>query len=297
MIMKKVLAFMVLLPLALCAQVRIAEPAPKMLEDFPYDSTTNYVKKEKVRCLIGQELHVLPLRDYNQRDGYRRIVKGNKEFPSFFTHIEYDNLLGKVLTCTDAFSHEKYGLTSYYLELKDNSNGDIYYYEFSEVKSNFYFLILGYKEKFEHDCCGKTFLFKGASLSFHDFNTGEKVVAEPKQKYVFREMIYNSKNNELGYLFTDEKSHLLCFDEFIVKNSLMAKDEYDKYVGIYGERAVNSCLEGGYFVGMPVTLLELSWGKPKEINSTSYNKQYVYNLSRGRIKCFYVEDGKVTGWN
>lgn len=296
--MKKVLAFiMVLLPLALCAQVRIVEPVPKMLEDFPYDSTTNYVKKEQIRCLVGQELQVLPLREYNQRDGYRYIVKGNKKFPDFFTKIEYNELLGKVLACTDAFSREKNGLYDYYLELKDNSNGDTYYYEFSELQNDFYFLVLGYKDKFEHDNCGQTFIFKGAALRFYDFNTGEKVVAEPKQQYIFQEMIFNAKGNELGYLFTDELSHLLCFNEFQVKNSLVKKSTIDQYVALYGQSSINSALEGGYYVGMPVELLRLSWGKPNTINGTSYNTQYVYNLSQGRIKCFYIEDGKVTGWN
>ena len=62
-------------------------------------------------------------------------------------------------------------------------------------------------------------------------------------------------------------------------------------------KACRQKAQGHYYVGMPVELLELSWGKPDTINSTSYNKQYVYKLSRGRIRCFYVENGKVTAWN
>lgn len=294
--MNKVLAFiMVLLPLAVCAQVRIAEPVPKMLEDFPYDSTTNYVKKEQIRCLVGQELQVLPLRDYNQRDGYRYIVKGNKKFPDFFTKIEYNELIGKVLACTDAFSREKNGLYDYYLELKDNSNGDTYYYEFSEVQNDFYFLVLGYKEKFERDCRGKTFLFKGSALRFYDFNTGEKVVAMPKQQYVFQEIIFNSKDNELGFLFTDGQSHLLCFDEFQIKHSLVEKSIIDRYTSLYGQYSVNGALEGVIWTGMPVELLLLSRGKPDKKNMASYGEQWVYG--KYATTCVYIEDGKVTAWN
>lgn len=295
--MRNLFVIIMMIPMIAWAQVRVAKPVPKMLEDCPYDSTKNYVKKEQIRCLIGQELQVLPLQDYNQRDGYRYIVKGNKKLPDILSSIEYNELLGKVLLCTDAFSREKYGLYDYYLELKDNSNGDTYYYKFSELKEKFYFLVLGYKDKFEHDNRGQMFIFKGAALRLHDFNTGEQVVTEPKQQYIFQEMIFNAKDNELGYLFTDEQSHLLCFDEFHIKHHLIKKSDVDQYVARYGQSAINAALEGGYYVGMPVELLKLSWGKPNTINRTSYSTQYVYDLSRGRIKCFYIENGKVTGWN
>ena len=295
--MKKILLLVAILPLVLCAQVRIERPAKKARENIPYDSTTNYVKEENSRCLVGQKMQVLPLRESSRRYGYNDIAKGSNPPTLLSKKVEYNDLLGKVLTCTGSFVDDTFGSDRYYLELKDDSNGDIYCYHYPCYEGSFYFLVLGYKEKFEREYRGKTFVFKGASISIYDFNTGEKSVAEPQDKFVFQEMIFNSEKYKLGYLFTDEKSHLYCFDDFDIKLNLINKDKVDELISLYGERAVSAGLEGRYYVGMPVELLELSWGKPDTINSTSYNKQYVYKLSRGRIRCFYVENGKITAWN
>lgn len=75
-------------------------------------------------------------------------------------------------------------------------------------------------------------------------------------------------------------------------NWFMTEESYDKLYEKYGDYVVTA-LGRKVRVGMPLELLLISWGKPEEINRSSYGPdQYVYG---GQY--VYVEDGKITAWN
>ena len=100
--MKKVLAFMVLLPLALCAQVRVAKPAERAEKAVvPYDSTQVVceMRIELLRGYIGQEFFVIPKTERLQTIGYNMTRDKNG---SFYDRIPYEELAGKTLRVADA---------------------------------------------------------------------------------------------------------------------------------------------------------------------------------------------------
>lgn len=75
-------------------------------------------------------------------------------------------------------------------------------------------------------------------------------------------------------------------------NWFMTEESYDKLYEKYGDYVVTA-LKRNIRVGMPLELLLISWGEPKEINRSSYgDAQYVYG-----DQYVYVKDGKITAWN
>ena len=75
-------------------------------------------------------------------------------------------------------------------------------------------------------------------------------------------------------------------------NWFMTEESYDQLYKKYGDYVVTA-LKRSVRVGMPLELLLISWGKPEEINRSSYgDDQYVYG-----DQYVYVKDGRITAWN
>ena len=291
--MKKVLAFMVLLPLALCAQVRVAKPAERAEKAVvPYDSTQVVceMRIELLRGYIGQEFFVIPKTERLQTIGYNMTRDKNG---SFYDRIPYEELAGKTLRVADATygGRSKYD-NDYYLTLVNESNNDTLYWKYTDSKYSFPFLILGYKDKFEKRFKGKPFLFRGVERDdMSDFNTGKYVHLRPGDRWVFEEIIIVPLSGDLTdvrYLCSNAKGeHVAFYEDYIVEKAKM-----DRLSKKYGQRLCNLALNMKIGIGMPKELVELAWGKPKSINTSSYDEQWVYSNDY-----VYFKNGKVTAWN
>lgn len=201
-------AALIMMPLA--AQVRTGEPPGDYLPECKYDSLSNYIDKEKIKAYIGQEFQVLPGSRYSLL-GYGYIDRAGNNLPSMMSKVNYDEICGKILRCTNAFKQEKYSTPLYYLELTDQQ-GQKYIYQHTGIKSEFYFLVLGYQKKFEKTHKDKEYECR-ISLRLTDFNTGESVVVERGSKLRFEEIIFNTKDDRLDYLYSDDNGHVVGFRE------------------------------------------------------------------------------------
>ena len=295
--MKKVLAFiMLLLPLAVCAQVRVAKPAERAEKQVvPYDSTVNYLDaighSEILRGYIGQEFYVLPMSEAFQKYDYSDFSREKTGYMS--GRIPYAELAEKTLRVVDV-THG--GRTTYdrncYLTLVDNSNNDTLYFQYPSSKTFFPFLVLGYKKKYEQTFKGKKFLFKGVERDdLSDFNTGRSVYLKPGDQWVFDEIIVVPQaghSDEIRYLFSNSKGEHLALNE----DWMVSKAKMDRLSKKYGQRLCNRALNLKIDIGMPKELVEIAWGKPKSINRSSYDEQWVYDNDY-----VYFKNGKVTAWN
>ena len=100
--MKKILVIiLVILPLALYAQVRVAEPAQRVAKPVaPYDSTYIVCEKnlDEIKRYIGQEFFVIPKSEQLQNYGYEMT----REKTGYISgRIPYDELAGKTLRVVD----------------------------------------------------------------------------------------------------------------------------------------------------------------------------------------------------
>ena len=292
--MKKVLVFiMVLLPMLACAQVKMVTPPQEMERAFFYDSLTNVIDGKHVQAYIGQRLQFLPPK-YDKYTG----IYGYKEGKKTDERPKREELEGKVFTIVDYTTRGTDYTTSYYLILQDPSTKKEYFYvlatdsdmELSDI------ILLGYQEKFLQTHKGKVYVWKGVEENLQDLEVSSKVKVKPNDFLTFNDMIYNSKAREIGYQFTDKDGSLFYVSKFAFGYNLLEKEKYDEYIERFDETSVRSAMSGNYWEGMPEDLLFLSQGYPDSTNRTSYNKQHVYR-TRSTMRCFYVEGGKVTGWN
>lgn len=292
--MKKILVIiLVILPLALYAQVRVAEPAQRVAKPVaPYDSTYIVCEKnlDEIKRYIGQEFFVIPKSEQLQNYGYEMT----REKTGYISgRIPYDELAGKTLRVVDVVYG---GRTSYdrdyYLTLVNESENDTVYWKFSDSEYDFPFLVLGFKDKYEKTHKGKTFLFKGVERDdISDFNTGKAVHLKPGDKWTFEELIIVPSSGAVAYVrymcSNAKGEHVAFYSDWFVEKTKM-----DKLARKYGQRLCNTALNDEIAIGMPKELVELAWGKPKSINSASYGEQWVYSKDY-----VYFKNGKVTGWN
>lgn len=293
--MKKALAIIaVLLPFMACAQVAVVSPPQEMERAFAYDSLTNVIEAKHIQAYIGQQLQFLPPR-YNL--GYSGIY-GYKKGKKTDERPKQEELEGKVFTIVDYTTIEFAGTTSYYLILQNPTTKKEYFYilatdadmVFSDI------ILLGYQEKFVRTHKDKIYVWKGPGKDLQDMEVSNKVPIKPNECLKFHNLIYNSKERELGYQFTDMNGSMVYIGKIDFKLSLLEKEKYDEYIARFDEASVRRAMAGDYWVGMDEDLLFLSQGYPDHTNRTSYNKQLVYR-TRSTMRCFYVEGGKVTAWN
>ena len=103
--MNKVLAFiMVLLTLAVCAQVRVVS-APETVETVERYDSTNNCPKYQITGFVGQELFLSPQPDYLKKYGYQDIYRSET---SHVGSIPCDEIAGHTFKVTNVKSNDKY---------------------------------------------------------------------------------------------------------------------------------------------------------------------------------------------
>ena len=288
--MNNILAFIiVLLPLAVCAQVRVVSE-PETVETVELYDSTNNCPKYQITGFVGQELFLSPQPDYLKKYGYQDIYRSET---SHVGSIPCDEIAGHTFKVTNVKSNDKYR-NFYNMQLKDTVTGSYYYYTYSVDRKSWPFITLGYKEKYESANKGKNFV----SLSYYlgkDFNTGEYLTGKTRGTiWTFQEIISNKDDGEIGYLYTNNKGQTIVISEHYVKD-MKPKHEIDKLRKKYGKRMCDVAIEGKINVGMPEELVRIAKGNPRSINRASYGEQWVYGEYGD--DCVYIKHGKVTAWN
>ena len=288
--MKKVLAFiMVLLPLALCAQVRVVS-APKQERPVEKYDSTNNVPRFQITGMVGQELFLPPRPDHLKEYGYQDIYR---TATSYTGSIPCEEIAGHSFKIVSIEEYEKL-LYYFNLKLEDTQTGTNYFYTYSVTQSSWPFITLGYKAKYEALNKGKSFVSLSYSLG-KDFNTGQYILGQSRGSvWVFQEIIANQDNGEIGYLYSNDKGQAVVVSERSLEG-MRPKAEIDNLRKKYGSYMCDTALEGTVKIGMPADLVIIAKGRPKSINNASYGSQWVYGEYGD--DCIYFKNGKVTGWN
>ena len=288
MIMKKVLAlFMVLLPIALCAQVRVVS-APEDKTVAPYDSLHNFPSYQ-ITGMVGQELFLPPKQESLKKYGYQSIYRTAE---SVIGSIPCDEIEGHTFKIV---SVDKSGTSafSYKLKLEDTQTGTNYYYSYSAGRSKWEFITLGYKAKYEAMNKGKSFVALTYSLT-KDYTTGKYFTGSMRGSiWVFQEIVAKD-DGDLGYLYTNSEGQTVVTEEYFNKD-MKPKTEIDKLRRKYGSRLCDLAIDGKIKIGMPADLVIIAKGEPRIINKSSYGEQWVYGEYGDN--CIYLKNGKVTDWN
>lgn len=288
--MNKVLAFiMVLLPLAVCAQVRVVSAPETRATVELYDSTSN-CPKYQITGFVGQELFLPPLPDHFKKYGYQDIYRSET---SHVGSIPCDEIAGHTFKVTRVKRDDEIQFF-YNLQLEDTKTGNNYYYTYSVVRDSWPFITLGYKVKYEVINKGKNFVALSYSLG-KDFNTGEYLSGKTRGTiWEFQEVIANKDDGKIGYLYNNSEGQTIVISEHSVKD-MKPKAEIDKLRKKYGSRMCDVAIQGNIKVGMPEDLVRIAKGNPRTINRASYGDQWVYGECGE--DCVYFKNGKVTSWN
>lgn len=291
--MKKIVAFfVVLLPLIVTAQVRVAMPTQSKSElEYRYDSTKNVMPF--VQYYVGQDLFVMPAASAytakHQVDNvFGRGLKTTEAGTSLDVKVPLSEVQGRTLHVTGIEPNMMRGShIGDYLVMEDKETGENFYFRVPSVKISFFpFVTLGFKEKFERENKDTKFVYR--SYSLNDFVTGEKMDAH-KTVWTFKEIIAMPDVMKAGFYLVDDAGTATAVEEM---SGFIKESDIKSYVKKYGQAMVDATLDGEIKKGMPADLVRIAKGQPEHINSASYGQQWVY-----KNQYIYIKDGKVTDWN
>lgn len=291
--MKKIVAFfVVLLPLIVTAQVRVAMPTQSKSElEYRYDSTQNVMPF--VQYYVGQDLFVMPAAStytakHSVDNVFGRGLKTTEAGTSLDVKVPLSEVQGRTLHVTGIEPNMMRGShIGDYLVMEDKETGENFYFRVPSVKISFFpFVTLGFKEKFERENKDAKFVYR--SYSLNDFVTGEKMDAH-KTVWTFKEIIAMPDVMKAGYYLVNDGGIATAVESM---DNFIPKSDIDSYAKKYGKEMVDAALDGEIKKGMPAGLVRIAKGQPEHINSASYGQQWVY-----KNMYIYIKNGKVTGWN
>lgn len=273
---------------------------------LPFDSTLNQQGPENVESYIGQILYVIdnsPLSNYFIKNylGHYFIVK---------------DVVPNSDKKTNSYSNHEFSKTwTFYLVDKEDSTiqetytYETYQYHGHECYSDFPFLVVSHYNYLNKHFIGKQIITK-MLYSNKDIITGDTIIIPDMSKKIWTckeitllkeekwsslVMIVKSGNTTaaipIGYFRLDDPYQTKCIKYVYLKS------EWDKLISTYGYTMVKAAFNNEIKVGMPLKLLQYSWGEPDKKNNYSYGSQYVYDYYWDDPNYVYIKGGKVTGWN
>jgi len=126
-----------------------------------------------------------------------------------------------------------------------------------------------------------------------DTKTGDEITLTPNYVWVVGELVLEDKYNTLSYVISNGNGETTTIsEEYYLDKEYVLELSYSNLLKKLDESGYNTMLENKICVGMSKELVKLSWGKPKKINKSSYNEQWVYVS-----QYIYFEKNIVTSWN
>ena len=322
--MKKIALFIAVLAIVikLNAQIEvtsIATPQQKPQQVPAFDSTRNFLGTLNVQSYTGQILFVLPKVenkikwgyeyfkpiDYNPKDHFSRYSHYGNDSEKSKYNTRYEDLTGKYFR-VDSISEKSYTEYLFYLtNTKDETDRCCFIYS-ALYSHTFPFIVLSHFNYLKDSFVEKQYIVQS---KFHihplDIITGDSIKINDDSKIIWTAtdltIIENNNLLEMRLAFVVKNGNITTYidaEEFAKsfenngRRYIFETTEWNSLVKKYGLAMMKLVLNEEIKVGMPEKLLFYSWGKPEQVNSSSYgNKQYVYDNNY-----VYVKDGKVVSW-
>jgi hypothetical protein len=317
--MKLVFFFTILLfnPFDLMAQITITSipEKKKEIDSAPYDSTKNFLG-DNVYQYIGQVLYLKEkheslrqfgydgfIRDYKNKSNNRRnIYKCCDNFKS-----KYSALAGSYFDVLDvhrhpqAYENEKLYGSTYFLELREQINGDKVYFKYrSDYEHSFPFLVVGYFEKLKDSNLGRKLVVRGinwwdGASTMTDILSGEPVSLIPGSIWEIVDLTIEADYFSIVFLIQNENLETVQISPVYanIQRFVFNYNEAKIFESKFGLEDWNYILNRKVKIGFTEEMAKLAWGEPKTINKSSHGSdQWVYE---GQY--LYFENGKITAWN
>lgn len=277
-------------------QVNITTKATKQVEELPFDTSKNW-QGEQYKSYFGQMLYVVPKHKMLEKYGYKDFYEtpGGETFRPIAINsgnTKYEELVSKTYKVEDAILEGKDFMGNPNVYLKLSLDSQIVYYKYDmQYDNGFPFIVLSYLDKLKKDNIGKKFvLIKSADSKLSDYETGKDVILNPGTIWTCKDIVLDSEYYKLIMLFVNEKGETI--NDGVNGYLFFSYEEKKRLESKYGKDLVKTAIERKIKVGMTKELVRIAYGDPKQINTTSYNEQWVY--SYGYV---YFKNGKVTSWN
>lgn len=289
--------------------IDVAKPiSGKMMQaTAPYDSTYNLPTNKTRSTYIGQMVYVQhssnPRVDYswfrgvgekdNMMDRYyivesiednTGVFSRSRPYVITFRDVEKDSIRFKYEIDFDNVITHDWVTVSYFNHLK------------SLIGDKFY-------------CLQKKSVYNGIvsnyvwAINDSDIYTGERIEISRVELWELVDFKAHKETKRLIALFKNTKgqtSYAEIMDFGLTPlNSyyLLPEKEFKRLTKKYGTYYTQMILQDKYAKGMPKELFRLMKGSPYDINSSSYQEQWVYYDKYGDLQCFYFQNGKLTDWN
>ena len=308
--MKKLLLILLCFPMIGFGQITTKKVTDKNNDYLftPYDSTLNFLK-ENYKGYIGQKLYTKGKSETLREGSYDRFFidykksltsKSNRYKCCDQYYSKYNELVGKYFIVLDAFEYSKRDEKNIFLKLEEEESGDIVYYNYDN-RYYFYFdfIVTGYFLKQKENYLDKEFIIRGKSWvskdePMIDMNTGKIVDFSAGSKWKYVDLTIEEKYYSLS-LILENRLNEQIFCDLLYLNSehyLFTLENAEKYKNKFGEKKWKKIIEGKISIGFTEEMVLIAFGKPKEINKSTDNDQWVYEN-----QFLYFEDGILTYFN
>lgn len=290
------------------------EANPDLISPIPgFIFKKNHLGNENIGAYIGQEMITLPISDQLQEYGYHNIIL-HKELKMnelkdhlsiiFMRGIKYDSLVNKTLII-DSIKKIDYENYVFYIHDK-NEPIKKYMYCYDTKYSwtlNDEYLIGGYYNYLKSFIGNSYKIIDNDIIHDKDIENGKDIAFPVNQIWkvinvglIDRELCLTlSNNNQTTYIVAERFSEYIYDYNKPNKSRIFNINDWNAMVKRYGTTYMQCVKESAIKVGMPAKLVILSWGKPDEINRSSYgDEQWVYGDQYVYIN---PQTKKCTAWN
>lgn len=263
--------------------------------ELKYDSLWNSPKNmQDCKSLIGHKITVCPKPKDLRAMGYKGFLTTNFKIYSQYKNFDfsiYDSLAGREFRIINT-------LNGCLLTLSDNRDTLFYQWISPDNNRQYPFITNGYIEKMNQVIKGREYVYIGEGRIETDPISGDEIKLSPRVHFIAEKIVVlESGTPELAICAlvrlkngTHSAIPIASLSDIsIYLPSQIHADLNNKY----GAYWVNLAIDKKIKVGMPAKLVEMAWGKPRNINRSShgpdqwcYERQYVY-----------IRNGKVVAWN
>lgn len=294
------------------AQINVSSAAQpeRQIQIVPFDSTSNFLGSQP-HGYIGQRLFLLGndmennftgfLLDYNIPASRENTYKSNWRSGS-----DYSKMVGKYFDVIEVIPHPRQGESShfennYILQLLDIETSDTVYFHYREGTSHtfFPFIVVGYFEKKLSTVKGEKYIlsstyyterqsrYNAERVMRKDRNTGEQLSFNVGEVWTVTGLTIDTDNNyRLSYLLQNPRGNEIAIPDFAMEraNQIYKIDRAESIVNQIGQETFHQILNREVQIGWPKSLVLLSLGDPRSVNSTVTNsiksEQYVFGDNR-----------------
>ena len=275
-----------------------SRPEPKK-EIEAFDSTLNFLGTKNVESYKGQLLFVIPavIPDYGYENFQEYVDYKQLKYKSDWKHYgnnakssqfktAYEDLNGKyfIVEMVEPYGEKVYHKYVFALVNKDNVKDKCYFIYSGLYEHTFPFLVVSHYNYLAKTYIGNRYVICNKDGKIDQWKCNNIIVPEKP----FRSVVKMELSCASDTIYKDECDFILSEHG----QHIFEKKEWDEMIKVYGEEYMNCVLKGTVLVGMPESLLYMSFGLPEKTNEDSYGeKQCVY-----KSRYVYIKNGKVTSW-